>query len=100
MGCFIQYGVIMMKDEIVFALYKDKAIGSKDEFRRTIKKFIKDINVNEVFLRITNYQIDTYGLTLSVDIPKHTRQRCKRLAYLSSTRRRIKRNYYKNKEEE
>lgn len=57
-----------MKNEIVFALYKDKAIGSKKEFKEKIRDYIKDVNVSELFVRITNYQIDKYGRVLRCDI--------------------------------
>lgn len=53
-----------MKDDIVFALYKDVPIGRKDEFKRTVAKYIDDINFNDVFLRIVNYQVDKYDTQL------------------------------------
>ena len=54
-----------MKDDIVFALYKDKILGSRHAFERQIKKFIKEINVSDVYLRILNYQIEKYGCVLT-----------------------------------
>lgn len=53
-----------MKDEIVLAIFKDKAIGRKDIFRNQVKMFNNQINVDELFLRIVNYQIEKYGTQL------------------------------------
>lgn len=98
MGFFIQYGVIQMKDEIVFALYKDTAIGSKDEFRKKVKKYLKDINFDELFIRITNYQIDTYGLTLTIDVKIPSREDRKKATYIVTNRKQALKKYYENKE--
>lgn len=53
-----------MKDDIVFALFKDKPTNGKDLFKKSVKKYIHEINVNEVYRRIINYQIKKYGYTL------------------------------------
>lgn len=93
------YGALTMKNEIVFALFKDEVIGSKDQFRSKIKKYIKDVNVNELFIRITNYQIDTYGLPLSIDTKIPSREDRRRQTEVLQNRKRALYNYYKNKEE-
>lgn len=54
-----------MKDEIIFALYKDKPIGNKKLFNKQCEKYAKQININEMYRKIVNYQIDTYGNTLN-----------------------------------
>lgn len=61
---YLLFGVITMKDEIVFAMYKDKAIGRKDIFRNQVRMFNTQINVDELFLKIVNYQIEKYGTQL------------------------------------
>ena len=81
-----------MKDDIVFALYKDTAIGNKNEFREKIKKYIKDVNVGALFVKITNYQIDKYGKVLrnKIDDSYHSIEECYKMANKASTRRRAR----------
>ena len=50
-----------MKEDIVFALLKDKAIGSKQEFQKQIKKYYKDVDETLLYQKINNYQIEKYG---------------------------------------
>ena len=92
------YGALM-KNEIVFALFKDEVIGSKDHFRSKIKKYIKDVNVNELFIRITNYQIDKYGLPLTIDTKIPSKEDCKKMAYIAKSRYYARKKYNKDKEE-
>jgi hypothetical protein len=54
-----------MKENIIFSLYKDKPVRSAKEFRNEIeRKYGKEVNAKELYLRITNYQIDKYGYML------------------------------------
>ena len=66
-----------MKDEILFAIYKDEAIFNKKEFKKDMKKYKKDANLDNLYVRIVNYQIDTYGYTLSGYDPTFFEQRSK-----------------------
>lgn len=88
-----------MKNDIVFALYKDQAIGNKNEFREKVKKYIKDINLDELFIKITNYQIDTYGLTLSVEDAIMTKGEYKRRSKRYWDNKRNLKKYYENRED-
>lgn len=97
-GHSLVFGVIKMKNDIVFALYKDQAIGNKNEFREKVKKYIKDINLDELFIRITNYQIETYGLTLSVEDAIMTKGEYKRRSKKLRNNKHSLRRYYRNKE--
>lgn len=54
-----------MKDEIVFALFKDEEIHSMDYFKFLTKKINGDFNISKVYIRIINYQIEKYGISLS-----------------------------------
>ena len=53
-----------MKEDIVFALLKDKAIGSKREFQKQIKRYYQDVDESILYSKITNYQIEKYGITI------------------------------------
>lgn len=53
-----------MKDDIVFALYKDKAIGRKEQFRDTIKEYVDEVDFETLYLRIVNYQVEKYNTQL------------------------------------
>lgn len=60
-------------EEYLFEVYKDKAITNKDLFIHGLKNFRKQIDLRELYTRIVNYQIDTYGNTLRIGfdrIPK------------------------------
>lgn len=65
-----------MKEDIVFALLKDKAIGSKQEFQKQIKKYYKDVDETLLYQKINNYQIEKYGSNIMRKaIKKETRSR-------------------------
>lgn len=53
-----------MKNDIVFALLKDKPMGSKQEFQKQIKRYYQDIDETNLYSKITNYQIEKYGTAL------------------------------------
>ena len=53
-----------MKEDILFALYKDKAIGRKEQFRDTIKEYVDEIDFETLYLRIVNYQVEKYNTQL------------------------------------
>jgi hypothetical protein len=53
-----------MKEDIVFALLKDKAMGSKTEFKKQIKRYYKNVDESYLYQKITNYQIEKYGSTI------------------------------------
>lgn len=53
-----------MKEDIIFSLYKDKPLRTAKEFRNEIESKYKDINAKELYLRITNYQLDKYDHVL------------------------------------
>lgn len=46
--------------------YKDKALPNSDEFRRRFRKSEGNFEyLNELIFKIINYQVKTYGATLS-----------------------------------
>lgn len=53
---------VEFKEELIFNQYKDQIIYNTDWFRSRVKD--KDINVEKVYRRIVNYQIDKYGESL------------------------------------
>lgn len=54
----------MQKDDILFALYKDKATNGSEDFQKQLKKYKNEVNLRNLYTRIVNYQIDKYGKTL------------------------------------
>lgn len=53
-----------MKEDIIFSLYKDKPVRTAKEFRKEIESKYKGINAKELYLRITNYQLEKYDSVL------------------------------------
>ena len=53
-----------MKEDIIFSLYKDKPVRTAKEFRKEIESKYKGINAKELYLRITNYQLEKYDCVL------------------------------------
>lgn len=54
----------MKKGDILFALYKDKPTDGSRKFQRNLKKYKEEVNLNNLYVKIVNYQIDKYGTTL------------------------------------
>ena len=54
-----------MKENILFVLYKDKPLDNKKTFKQKLKKYAKEINIDNLFIKINNYQIDKYGSALN-----------------------------------
>jgi hypothetical protein len=52
------------EEELVFNKYKDGYIESCKKFRKEVSEF-KNIDAREVYTRIINYQVATYGGSLS-----------------------------------
>lgn len=53
-----------MKEDMLFAILKDKPLENSKEFKNRMKKYGK-INSTDLYIRITNYQIETYGYSLN-----------------------------------
>ena len=51
---------------VLFEIYKDKCIGNSEMFRKEItsKYDLTDDEVSELYKRVVNYQVKTYGETL------------------------------------
>lgn len=59
-------------EQLVFTMYKDEDFKGRKALRDKIRKQFKDITdkqLNEITLRIYNYQIDKYGNAL-VGLPR------------------------------
>lgn len=52
-----------MKTDILFALYKDKVVCPKKKFEKIVGKY--DVNISDLYAKITSYQVDTYGSILN-----------------------------------
>lgn len=54
------------KEECAFVQYKDKCFKNAETCKRNILKKFKDIDVNNLYIRIVNYQLKRYGDILRV----------------------------------
>ena len=53
-------------EDILFERYKDVSFAGIKPFKETIKEYT-DVNANDIYARILNYQIKTYGEALTVN---------------------------------
>lgn len=75
--------------ELAFHLFKDEESKGRKHLRNIIKdKFnnITDEQLNEVTLRIYNYQVDKYGYTLTVFPDKKTVDELRKIHKKASVR--------------
>lgn len=80
--------------ELIFNMYKDKVVIGK-KFKDEIKKRfnLNQREIADLFVKIQNYQIKKYGARLDYNDEILTTEDCKRLAFVSRTRK----NYKKQK---
>ena len=53
-------------EDILFEKYKDIAFGGIKPFKEAIQDYLDIVNANDIYARILNYQIKTYGQALTV----------------------------------
>ena len=53
-----------MNEELIFEMYKDRPIKNARTFKGELRKKFKNIDVSNLFVRITNYQISKFGRAL------------------------------------
>lgn len=83
--------MIEFKLNYYFCIYKDKAIGSREEFRNNFKKkYGKFQYIEELIRMIEKYQFKTYGMTLQRGsfVKGRSREEIKRLNTNERNRRR------------
>lgn len=87
--------------ELIFNMYKDQIIVSKTFKREMIKKYrLSDREIGDVYTRINNYQVKTYGGRLDYDLEYHSTEDCKKMALAGRCRHHNKiNNYQKNTEQ-
>ena len=61
------------EEEFVFNKYKDSVIESCKKFKKEVSEF-KNIDVREVYAKITKYQIATYGASLRPEFIRRTKE--------------------------
>ena len=49
------------KEECAFVQFRDKCFKNAENCKRKILKKYKDIDVNNLYIRIVNYQLKKYG---------------------------------------
>lgn len=87
------------EENYVFEKYKDTTLKGSGYFRKEVEKY-KNINVSDVYAKIINYQIKTYGETLSENRDVfQDKKRVNHNAYVRNKARRKTRGTYQNKKE-
>lgn len=79
-------------ERFIFEKEKDTPFRNKETFYRTIKEKYKVEGTRDLYIKIINYQIDTYGESLanSVLIDLRTREDCKRRSINAGLRRKYR----------
>ena len=83
-----------MKEDMIFALYKDKIITC-NSFCEMCRKKYKIDKPMEIYIRINNYQIDKYGTQLVYEA--ETKEDWKIINKKSNCRINTMKRYYKNR---
>lgn len=83
-----------MKEDMIFALYKDKIVIC-NTFCEMCRKKYKIDNPMEIYVRINNYQIDRYGRQLAFD--NETKEDWQINNKKSNCRINTMKRYYKNR---
>lgn len=53
-----------MKEEIMFVMFKDTPLNNKETFWSKSHKILNEEEINRVYKRIVNYQVEKYGRNL------------------------------------
>ena len=53
--------MVQFKENMIFQMFKDKSIGCAQKFKTEIKKLFDIDNTSDIYRKIVNYQIATYG---------------------------------------
>lgn len=62
---------MIFEEEFIFQNYKDKCFINATTLKNEIAKHFKNVNVNELYIRIVNYQVKKYGETLRVRVKNY-----------------------------
>ena len=89
----------MEVERLIFDMYKNDPLISKNFKREIIKKFnVTPVEAGDIFAKIQNYQINKYGKRLDFNEPKLTTEEKKYIGLLVRTRKNNKKHkYYENK---
>lgn len=58
----------MFYDNLLFEMFKDKCLKSKERFTRTLGELGYKVDIGDLYRRIVNYQIQKFGCTLDADV--------------------------------
>lgn len=86
--------------ELIFEIYKDQVIWGK-KFKGEIKKkyHLETKEISDIYTRIHNYQIKTYGSRLGSDFSLPNHEEKERIRNTARTRKYQKKNkYWENQE--
>ncbi len=80
----------MFAEELIFELYKDKVIKNRKSFIKEMQSKFRDVNVSELYVRIVNYQINSYGEMLKNYVEWINKEELRRISLDASNRKRKK----------
>lgn len=89
----------MKVERLIFNMYKDDPLISKNFKREIMKKFkVSPVEAGDIFARIQNYQIKKYGKRLDFDEPRLTLQQKKYISFVARVRKYGRKyKYYENR---
>lgn len=84
-------------ERLVFEMFKDEKSKNRRYLKDMIKKQFKSLTekqLNEISLKIYNYQIDKYGCNLTMNFDKKSKEELKRVCLNDRMRKYAKHKYY------
>lgn len=84
----------MKKEDLIFALYKDKIVTCK-AFKKMCREKYGLENIGDLYVRLNNYQVKKYGVQLCYE--SETKEDWKILNNKSNHRINMKKQYYKGR---
>lgn len=80
-------GLVDFKENIIFQNFKDTAFSSINQFKYLVYKKYHYIAGSDLYRKVVNYQVDTYGTSLNRKDKKFTSEHCNMLANLARNRK-------------
>lgn len=69
------------KEQFIFEEEKDTPVESASKFKKKItKKYGREINVRDIYIKVINYQVKTYGTTLDDSLTYYTKEEHRKIS--------------------
>lgn len=87
----------MDKIELIFNMYKDNIVVSKPFKQEMIRRYkLSDEDIRNLYIRIQNYQIATYGNRLTYTTDVYSKEDLRKIGKYSASRKYSKKNPREN----